>query len=122
MVTNATNLSRSGLRDWLIQRVTSFILGAYFLFILIFILCHPSMDFNTWSNLFSTTVMRIFSFLALLSMVCHAWIGIWTISTDYFTDRMQGPKALTIRLLFQAVFALLLAIYLVWGVQIIWGL
>ena len=122
MVTNATNLSRSGLRDWLIQRATSIVLGAYFLFILIYILCHPHLDFTTWSNLFSLTWMRVFTFLALLSMVCHAWVGIWTIITDYFTERMQGSKALCIRLFFQAFFALLLAIYLVWGVQIIWGL
>ncbi len=122
MVDNATNFSRSGLRDWLIQRVTSIILGLYFLFILIFILCHTGMSFVVWSDLFSQTWFRVFSMLALLSMFCHAWIGIWTIITDYFTERMQGSKALGIRLLLQGAFLLLLAVYLVWGTQIIWGL
>ena len=122
MVTNATNLSRSGLRAWIIQRVSAVILGAFFLFILIYIFCHPGIDYATWKNLFSLTWVRIFTFLALLSMVAHAWIGIWTISTDYITSRMHGSKAVVVRIFFQAIFALLLVIYLVWGVQIIWGL
>ena len=122
MVTNVTNLSRNGLRDWLIQRVTSVVLGAWFVFISGYILCHSNLDYITWSNLFSYTPMRIFTFLALVSMVSHAWIGIWTVLTDYFTERFQGAAALPIRLGLQVVCALVLVVYLVWGVQVIWGL
>lgn len=122
MVTNATSLSRSGLRDWIIQRATSVVLGVYFIFLMVYLICHPKIDFNTWSDLFSLTFVRIFTFLTLLSMVLHAWIGVWTISTDYLTERMQQNKAVWFRLFFQAFFVLLLLVYLIWGIQIIWGL
>ncbi|MCY4329468.1 MAG: succinate dehydrogenase, hydrophobic membrane anchor protein [Endozoicomonadaceae bacterium] len=122
MVTNATSLSGSGLRDWIIQRATSVVLSAYFIFLLVYLICHPNINFYTWSGLFSTTAMKVFTLLALLSMVLHAWVGAWTISTDYFTERMQSSKAIWFRLFFQSFFALLLLVYLIWGIQIIWGL
>lgn len=122
MVTNATNLSRSGLRDWIIQRGTSVILSAYFIFLLIYFAVHPNINFHTWSSLFTLTSVRVFTLLALLSMVLHAWIGVWTISTDYFTERLQQKKAVWFRLSFQSFFALLLLVYLLWGIQVIWGL
>ena len=34
MVTNVTNFSRSGLFDWMVQRVSAVILATYFVFIL----------------------------------------------------------------------------------------
>ena len=63
----------------------------------------------------------MFSVLALLSLVVHAWIGMWTVSTDYLTVRLLGPKATGLRLVFQGGYALVLFVYLVWGVQILWG-
>ncbi len=65
--------------------------------------------------------MKVFSLMALLSIVIHAWIGLWSVSTDYLTVRMLGAKANAIRILFQAAYAVVLFAYLVWGVQILWG-
>ena len=122
MVTNITSLTGNGLRDWLIQRITAVIAGLYFLFLLVWLLCHGHVNYTAWSGLFDHTWMRVFTLLALLSVVCHAWTGIWTITTDYITERMQGPRALYVRLTLQILFFLLLVVYLVWGIQIIWGL
>ena len=121
MVTNATNLSRSGLSDWLIQRFTAVILGAYTLCILGSFMMTPEMDYAQWSQLFASTGMKIFSLIALACLCGHAWIGMWTIGTDYLNSRALGASATAIRLVYQAGCVLLIAVYLLWGIEVFWG-
>jgi succinate dehydrogenase / fumarate reductase membrane anchor subunit len=111
--TNA-NLGGNGLRDWMAQRVTSLILAAYIIFLFSFFIANPNLQYYAWQTLFANSWMRIFSVLFLLSLVWHAWIGIWTIATDYI-------KPIMIRLIFQFIVIIALATYFVWGVQILWG-
>jgi len=82
MVTSITSFGRSGLYDWMMQRVTAVVLLAYTIFMIGYLLMNPELDYNQWKELFSGTVMRIFTLLAVLSMVAHAWIGMWSVSTD----------------------------------------
>lgn len=121
MVTNATNLSRSGLSDWLIQRFSAVVLAAYILCILGSMVMTPDMTYEQWRELFSSTAMRLFSLIALAALCAHAWIGMWTIGTDYITERQLGSKATLIRLFYQAICVLVIAIYLLWGIEIFWG-
>ncbi|WP_303855205.1 succinate dehydrogenase, hydrophobic membrane anchor protein [Salinicola sp. LHM] len=114
MVTNITNLGRSGLSDWLIQRVSAIVLALYTLFVVAYLLFHPNLDYATWSGLFAQTWMRIFSLLAFISMAAHAWVGLWTVSTDYL-------KHTGVRFGFQAIVILAIFVFLVWGVQVLWG-
>ncbi|AGZ36045.1 succinate dehydrogenase, hydrophobic membrane anchor protein [Pseudomonas sp. SWI6] len=122
MVTNVTNLSRSGLYDWMAQRVSAVVLAAYFLFLIGYIVVHPGMDYAQWHGLFSNNAMRIFSLLALVALGAHAWVGMWTIATDYLTPMSFGKSATAIRFLFQAVCGVAMFAYFVWGVQILWGI
>lgn len=121
MVTNVTNLGRSGLYDWIIQRFSAIILAAYSLCILTSFVMNPDMDFQKWSSLFESNAMGLFSLITLLALCAHAWIGMWTISTDYITSLQFGKRATFFRLLFQAGCVLLIAVYLLWGIQIFWG-
>ena len=122
MVTNITNLSRSGLYDWMIQRLSAIVLAAYTLFIAGYILTTPELDYGQWYELFSQVWVRIFSFLALLSLIAHAWVGLWTIATDYLNSRAFGKKSVLIRFPVQLTCFIVLFSYLVWGIQVIWGL
>ena len=122
MVTNITNLSRSGLYDWMLQRVSAIILGAYFLFVTGFLLLTPDISYDQWLGLFEATWMRIFTILTLLAVLAHAWVGMWTITTDYLNDRTFGSKSVLIRFPTQMVCFIALFSYLIWGVQILWGL
>lgn len=122
MVTNITSLSRSGLYDWMMQRVTAIILAAYSVFLIIYLLVHPGVDFDQWSELFQQTWMRVFSMLAILALSGHAWVGMWTISTDYLTEMALGKMALLIRFSFQALCGIAMFSYVVWSIQILWGL
>ena len=121
MVTNVTNFSRSGLYDWMAQRVSAVVLAAYFLFLLGYLIANR--DWSTqWHALFSANWMRIFSLLALVALSVHAWVGMWTISTDYLTNMAIGKWATGVRFLFQAVCGIAMFTFFVWGVQILWGI
>ncbi|MFN0001665.1 MAG: succinate dehydrogenase, hydrophobic membrane anchor protein [Pseudohongiellaceae bacterium] len=122
MVTNITSLGRNGVHDWLVQRISAVVLLAYFVFLVVYVATNTDLSFSQWQNLFSHTWMRVFSLTALLSLCAHAWIGMWTISTDYFTSAMLGSAATVIRLGFQLVCLLILISYFVWCVQILWSI
>lgn len=122
MVTNVTNLSRSGLYDWMAQRVSAVVLAAYFIFLIGYLIAHPGIEYATWHSLFSHNAMRIFSLLALVALAAHTWVGMWTIATDYLTPMALGKSATVVRFLFQAVCGIAMFAYFVWGVQILWGI
>lgn len=121
MRNSATSFSRSGLSDWLVQRVSAYILAAYFFVIVGFLICQHDAGYTGWYAFMTCTAMRIFSLLALLALAGHAWIGMWTVLTDYITERQMGPKANVLRLLFQVGMAIFIFVYVVWGIQILWG-
>lgn len=115
MVANVSILTQTGLRDWLTQRVTAIIIGSYALCVLGFILMHPQVGFFEWQDFFNNSLFRIYSLLALTSIVMHAWIGMWTVSTDYL-------KPASVRLVFQLSVIVLLSGLFIWGVEILWGI
>ena len=119
MVKAVTNLGRSGLYDWLVQRLTSVILLAYFGYLAVFLVC--GVDYVTWQAVFAPTWMKVFSMMALLSLVTHTWIGMWGVLTDYVTTRLMGPRGNVLRGLLQLVCGVALFTFLVWGIQILWG-
>jgi succinate dehydrogenase / fumarate reductase membrane anchor subunit len=121
MVTAVTSFGRSGLSDWLIQRLSSVVLLAYTVFICWFLLTTPDLGYESWKALFEQTAVRVFSVAALLSVVVHAWIGLWSITTDYMTERMMGSRGNVLRWLAQLGGGLLLFTYLVWGIQVLWS-
>ena len=113
--TSDMSLTANGLRDWLIQRFSSIVIAAYFVVLVGFFIAHPQMDFNALRNFFSALWVQILTLITLLSFFFHAWVGIWTVITDY----IKPPLA---RLLIQVLVILLLFIYLLWGVIILWRL
>ncbi|OGV51073.1 MAG: succinate dehydrogenase, hydrophobic membrane anchor protein [Legionellales bacterium RIFCSPHIGHO2_12_FULL_42_9] len=114
MVTNVTSLTGNGLKDWLIQRVTAVYFGFYVLFLTAFVLAHPHLAYYQWQGLFACNWFKIATILAFFTFSLHAWIGIWTVTTDYL-------KCTAIRLSVQLAVALVLSAQFVWGVMIVWG-
>jgi succinate dehydrogenase / fumarate reductase membrane anchor subunit len=115
MVTNITSFGRSGLYDWLIQRVTAVVLAAYTVFMIGYLAFGAELTYDMWSSLFQGVAMRTFTLLALLSFAAHVWIGMWSVSTDYI-------KPTGMRIVFQSACGLLTFVYVVWGCQILWGI
>ncbi|MGV8604267.1 succinate dehydrogenase, hydrophobic membrane anchor protein, partial [Pseudomonas aeruginosa] len=81
MVTNVTNFSRSGLYDWMAQRVSGVVLAASVIFLLGYLIAHPNISYADWHGLVSQVWILIFSLLPLVALGVHAWVGMWTLST-----------------------------------------
>lgn len=114
MVTNVTSLTGNGLKDWLLQRVTAVYLAVYTVFFLCFLLCHPDLNYHEWTALFQSVWFQMASLIGLLAFLIHAWIGIWTVTTDYIHCKV-------IRLSVQGLVALFLLAQLIWGFMMFWG-
>lgn len=104
-----------GLRDWLIQRITAVIMVLYTLVITAFLLFQPVIDYNAWTLLFSSNVVRTFTLLFLLCIFYHAWIGVRDIVMDYV-------KPAAVRLLLHVLVIITLVLYVIWSIQILWGM
>ncbi len=120
MVKAVTSFGRSGLSDYLLQRISGVVIAAYFFFIVGWLLAQDGVDYATWLSLHQLTSMRIFNTLALLSVVVHAWIGIWVVLTDYVTTRLLGAKATALRLTLEIIAIGVLIAYTLWGLAIVW--
>ena len=116
MVKSATSLTRNGVRDWIIQRISAVIIGLYVIFLAGFILLNPHLTYDAWYQLFCHPVMRIFTILTLIAIMGHAYIGLWTIVTDYLT------RSTWLRMSFLILVWLALIVFLVWGIMILSGL
>ncbi len=114
MVTNVTSLTGNGLKDWLIQRVTALYFAVYSLYLLAFLIMHPQLEYSEWYALFHCGIFQVASVCALLMLTLHAWIGLWTVTTDYL-------KSTPVRLSVQVLVFLLLLAQFFWGLMIVWG-
>lgn len=114
MVKHVTSLTGNGIADWLIQRVSAVILAAYTVFLVGFLLASQELTYAAWAGLFAQGWVKIFSLLAFLSFVAHAWVGIWTATTDYL------QKA-SLRVVIQLAVALVLFVYFVVAFNAVWG-
>ena len=113
---------KKGISNWILQRASACVLAAYFLFTLAYISANPDLDYPRWRQLYSSSVMQIFSLLAVLALVTHALIGLWCVYTDYLTERLLGPKATLLRNSLQALTVVITIAYVIWTFSIFWSL
>ena len=103
------------LRAWMLQRVTGAIIGVYAIFLIVVLMLQPALDFITWRSLFVHTWMRVPTFVCLLAVYFHAWVGVRDVLMDYV-------KPTTLRLCLMVTVVVALVAYTVWTVQILWSL
>ena len=121
MISQVLSLSQNGVLDWLIQRVTAVILAVYTVVVLGFVLMAGEVDYATWHAFVNTTWMQVFTLLTVLATCAHAWIGMWTIGSDYLRGHLIGDGANSLRFFYQVACLLITIVYLVWGIKILWG-
>ncbi|HVT62470.1 MAG TPA: succinate dehydrogenase, hydrophobic membrane anchor protein [Legionellaceae bacterium] len=109
---SVTSLTGNGLKDWLIQRISAVYLLIYVLGMMAYLGCHSPLEFSQWSGLFQMPTIQIATILAFFMLIWHAWIGIWTVLTDYVT-------CTALRLSLQVLFFLYLSAQLIWGIMVV---
>lgn len=114
MVKSVLSVNHQGLRDWLIQRVSAILMIIYTIVIFYFLASHTKVDYADWHELFACRWMKIFTIIILISLMYHAWVGIWTILTDYV-------KPFVLRLFLNVIVLIALAAFFFDGLLILWG-
>jgi succinate dehydrogenase / fumarate reductase membrane anchor subunit len=103
-----------GLTDWLLQRLSAVVMALYTVLLLVIVLWSGGLDYSLWTDLFSHNGFKLASFLFMVSLLYHAWIGVRDILMDYI-------KPAGIRLLLETITVVLLLAYLGWTLQILWS-
>jgi|SRR6478672_8480865 len=103
-----------GLRDWLAQRITAIVMSLYTLILLGAFFAANNFSYEGWAGLFSHQWFKIATFVTLLSMFYHVWVGMRDILMDYVA------KSVALRLVCQAATLVWLIGCAGWSAQIIW--
>lgn len=107
--------SMKGLREWTLQRISAVFMAVYIVLMFAYLASHPHLTYAVWHHLFTVFWVQVPTIIFLVCLMVHAWIGLWTIFTDYI-------KCACIRAILEWLVILALAVYFVWGVQIVWGI
>lgn len=108
-----TSYHYCGYNSWIVQRVTALLSGIYTVFLIIFLLIHHPISYLQWYTFFNHLIVKIITLIVIFSILWHAWIGIWTIFTDYIKSKL-------LRLTLETTVFLLLVSYLIWAVDCLW--
>lgn len=84
----------SGLRAWLLQRLSATYLGGFFLFVLIALASHPHIDAHQWRAWLSQPYLLVALAIFIVMLLIHGWVGVRDVIIDY-----AHPLALRIGLL-----------------------
>lgn len=114
MVSNVATVGRNGVHDFILVRTSAIILALYTFFIAIFFITTPSVTFDIWHGFFANMGVKIFTLLAIISLVVHAWIGVWQVLSDYI-------KPAFLRGSLQFIFSVILLAYCAAGFITVWG-
>ena len=104
-----------GLMDWLAQRITGIIMAAYTVIIFAATLAGATGSREAWHAFMANGFIRFITFLFIVSLCYHAWVGVRDIWMDYV-------KPAAIRVTLHVLTLLALVGYAGWAVQIIWRL
>ena len=104
-----------GFRDWLAQRVTAVLMALYTVVLLLQVLVGKPMGYNKWAGIFSAQWMKAFTFVVIVSLLVHAWVGMRDIWMDYV-------KAVGLKLALQVFTIVWLVGCAGWAIQVLWRL
>ena len=104
-----------GLRDWLSQRITAAVMALFTIVLLLQVLFGAEMGYDRWAGIFSSQWMKVLTFVVIVSLLVHAWVGMRDVWMDYV--RPVGA-----RLLFQVVTIVWLVGCAGWAIQVLWRL
>lgn len=112
---------------WYLQRWSSIFILLYVIYLFLSIRSLSPVLYVDWMLFVSSFVFKATTSLVFLSILTHAFLGLWTIGTDYLTPRTLGFLNLTLskiadssRLLYNifftvlGIFMYLFLLFLIW--------
>src|SRR5690606_26649808 len=72
-----------GMRDWLAQRLTAVVMAVYTVILLVVFFAGRNFSYEGWAGLFAQQWFKIATFVTLVALFYHAWIGMRDIWMDY---------------------------------------
>ena len=104
-----------GFRDWLSQRVTASLMAIFTLVLIVQVLFGAKLGYPRWSQIFSSQWMKVLTFIVIVSLAYHAWVGMRDVWMDYV-------KPVGVRLALQVFTLAWLVGCCGWAVQVLWRL
>ena len=105
-----------GLRDWLAQRVTAALMALFTLVVLAqVIFAKGPIGYDRWAGIFSSQWMKVLTFVIIIAMLYHVWVGMRDIWMDYI-------KPVGVRLGLQVFTLVWLVGCAGWAIQVLWRL
>lgn len=105
-----------GVRDWLSQRVTAALMALFTLVVLAQVLFNKGeMGYAKWAGIFSPQWMKALTFVVIIALLYHVWVGIRDIWMDYI-------QSVGIRLTMHVFTLVWLVACAGWAVQVLWRL
>jgi succinate dehydrogenase / fumarate reductase membrane anchor subunit len=104
-----------GMRDWLSQRVTGALMALFTVALLVQVLMPGPLGYEKWSGIFAAQWMKVLTFVVIVSLLIHAWVGVRDIWMDYV-------KPVGLRLVLQVFTLAWLVGCAGWAVQVLWRL
>jgi succinate dehydrogenase / fumarate reductase, membrane anchor subunit len=105
-----------GLRDWLSQRITAGLMALFTLVLVAQVLfTRGPIGYDTWAGIFSTQWMKVLTFVIIIALVYHVWVGMRDIFMDYI-------KPVALRLTLQIFSIVWLVGCAGWAIQVLWRL
>jgi succinate dehydrogenase / fumarate reductase membrane anchor subunit len=102
-----------GLRDWLAQRATAAIMAIYTIILLGWFFAAHDFSYEGWASIFAVQWMKLATFVTMLAVFYHAWVGIRDIWMDYI-------KPVGLRLVLQVLTIVWLLGCAGYAAQILW--
>jgi len=104
-----------GMRDWLSQRVTATLMALFTIAVIVQVLLPGEMGYDKWAGMFSRQWMKVLTFVVIVSLLVHVWVGMRDIWMDYV-------KPVAVRLVLQVFTLVWLVGCAGWAVQVLWRL
>jgi succinate dehydrogenase / fumarate reductase membrane anchor subunit len=104
-----------GMRDWLSQRVTAVLMALFTVVLLVQLLLPGPLGYDRWAGIFAAQWMKVLTFVVIVSLSWHAWVGVRDIWMDYI-------KPVGMRLALQVFTIVWLVGCAGWAVQVLWRL
>ena len=103
-----------GLRDWLAQRITAALMALFTLVVLAqLIFSKGPIGYDKWSGIFASQWMKVLTFVVIIALLYHVWVGMRDIWMDYV-------KPVSIKLVLNVFTMVWLIGCAGWAIQVLW--